>query len=180
MERSVRRTICWLTCLGLLNASTGQTEDRPDFSESSIEFFEKQVRPILTSRCLECHSSDKTPKGGLNLDKRDAVLRGGDTGPAVVLDKPATSLFISAINYGDIYQMPPKSKLPADEIAVLTKWVELGLPWPKEASTTASNVKPFDLAARAAEHWCWQPLKDGMSLRSNKRNGLDRRSTDLF
>ncbi len=160
MDRFVRLVLLWLICLGLSVGSVGWTKDSSEFDESSLEFFEKQVRPILVAKCFECHSNGKgSLKGGLALDSRDALLKGGDTGPGVTLDKPAESLFVSAINYGDVYQMPPKSKLPANEIAVLTRWVEMGLPWPKEEASKAGTVKPFDLASRTSEHWCWQPVK---------------------
>src|SRR4051794_12843438 len=74
------------------------------------EFFEKQVRPVLVARCFECHSgkTDK-PKGNLRLDSRTAAVKGGDTGPAIVPGKPKESLLIDAINYGEQYQMPPKT-----------------------------------------------------------------------
>ena len=161
MERLMRMSLRMLTCFGLVLTSVGMAGDKPVFDDASIEFFEKEVRPILAARCLECHASGEKPfKGGLRMDSRDAILKGGDTGPAVTLDKPAGSLLISAINYGDVYQMPPKSKLADHEIAVLTKWVEKGLPWPHETASAAGTVKPFDLASRAAEHWCWQPVKD--------------------
>src|SRR5438132_14160122 len=63
--------------------------------DAGTEFFEKHVRPILVSRCYECHS-DKTakPKGGLRLDSRAAALKGGDTGPAIIPGKPKESLLI--------------------------------------------------------------------------------------
>jgi Protein of unknown function (DUF1553)/Protein of unknown function (DUF1549)/Planctomycete cytochrome C len=161
MDRFVRLVLLWLACLGLTAGSEGWSKDPSTFNESSLEFFEKEVRPILVAKCFECHSSGEgSPKGGLTLDSREGLLKGGDTGPGVTLDKPAESLFVSAINYGDVYQMPPKSKLPANEIAVLTRWVEMGLPWPKEAASKAGAVKPFDLAARTSEHWCWQPVKN--------------------
>ena len=161
MDQIVRLVLLWLTCLGLTFVSVGWSKDSLEFDEKSLEFFEKEVRPILVAKCFECHSNGKgSLKGGLALDSREALLKGGDTGPGVTLDKPAESLFVSAINYGDVYQMPPKSKLPANEIAVLTRWVEMGLPWPKEAASKAGTVKPFDLASRTSEHWCWQPVKN--------------------
>ena len=135
--------------------------------EQNFEFFEKQVRPILATRCYECHSGrvDK-PKGGLRLDLREAALKGGDTGPAIVPGKPRESLLVDAIRYDGLYQMPPKSKLPAEEIAILTRWVELGAPWPQtdnapEATSKggAGQEKEFDLSRRRAEHWCWQPIR---------------------
>ncbi len=133
--------------------------------EQGDEFFEKRVRPILVSRCFICHSGKladgaKEPKGNLRLDSREAALKGGDTGPAVVPGKLKESLLVDAINYGQLYQMPPKTKLPPEEIATLTKWVEIGAPWPKAAGEgVAAKEKVFDLAKRKAEHWCWQPVK---------------------
>lgn len=153
-----------LTLIGMAgNSSSAEEPAKPGervFDESALEFFEKQVRPILTSRCTECHGNGKgDPKGGLDLTSRAAVLRGGDTGPAIVPGKPKDSLLVSAIEYGDLYQMPPNTKLPAAEIATLSKWVEMGAPWPKEASS-AGTVKPFDLTERTRDHWCWKPIVD--------------------
>jgi Protein of unknown function (DUF1553)/Protein of unknown function (DUF1549)/Planctomycete cytochrome C len=130
--------------------------------QAGEEFFEKQVRPILVARCQECHSGRiAMPKGGLRLDSRAAALQGGDTGPAIVPGNVKQSLLVEAINYGELYQMPPKSRLPADEIAVLTKWVEMGAPWPADvaAAILAGPTAEFDLAKRKADHWCWQPIK---------------------
>ena len=131
--------------------------------DAGIEFFEKQVRPILVARCYDCHSGkladgETEPKANLRLDSRAAALKGGDTGPALVPGKPKESLLVDAINYGELYQMPPKSKLPAEEIAALTKWVEMGAPWPAEAAAATAAGSGFNLAERKAEHWCWQPL----------------------
>lgn len=151
------RFVCGIW-LYLVAITCVQAESAAD--EAAHEFFEKEVRPILVARCFECHAGgSKEPRGGLRLDSRDLILKGGDTGPAVSLESPATSLLLSTINYGEIYQMPPKSKLPANEIAVLTKWVEQGIPWSPNVKAAEGAVKPFDLASRAQEHWCWQPLQ---------------------
>lgn len=126
---------------------------------AGVEFFEKKVRPLLVARCQGCHGAEKQ-KGNLRLDSREAVLKGGDTAPAVVPHKPDESLLVDAIRYGETYQMPPKSQLPADEIATLVHWVRIGAPWGREA--VAESVQPaatFDLWARA-KHWSFQPLAD--------------------
>lgn len=133
-------------------------ETSPEFPPAAIEFFEKEVRPLMAAACYECHSRDaKTLRGGLMLDARADILKGGDTGAAIVPGKPKESLLVDAINYGDTYQMPPKKRLAPEQIAVLTKWVEMGAPWPKE--TTKVDPKKFDLIARRSSHWCWQPVK---------------------
>jgi mono/diheme cytochrome c family protein len=93
------------------------------------EFFETKVRPVLADNCLECHGAEKH-KGGLRLDVRAAMLKGGDTGPAVLPGKPDESPLIEAIRYEGDVQMPPKKKLNAQEIAALTDWVKRGAFWP--------------------------------------------------
>ena len=127
---------------------------RPEWSS-----LRKKFARLLAARCHECHGPQKQ-KGNLRLDSRAAVLAGGDTGPAVVLAKPDESLLVDAIRYGETYQMPPKSQLPAEEIATLVEWVRRGAPWGHE--TAGDGAKPaasFDLKARAG-HWSFQPLAD--------------------
>src|SRR5262249_55017392 len=72
-----------------------------------VEFFEKRIRPVLVDQCYQCHStkSDKV-RGGLLLDTRDGLLKGGDSGPAIVPGKPDESLLFKAIRYED-HEMPP-------------------------------------------------------------------------
>ena len=141
----------WLLAL----ATLGGTDD-----PAGAEFFEKEVRPLLVSRCQSCHGSEKQ-KGELRLDSRAAALLGGGNGPAVVPGKAGESPLVEAINYGDLAQMPPKSKLSAEEIATLTKWVEIGAPWPDSAPSSEAATKAggaFDLAARS-KFWSFQPVR---------------------
>lgn len=133
-------------------------DERKGQTPADLEFFEKEVRPVLSARCQKCHGA-QAQKGGLRLDSRTAALAGGSTGPAVVPGKPQDSLLVDAINYGDTYQMPPRSKLPEKEIAALTKWVERGVPWPAEhGPKPAAGGESFDLKERA-KHWSFQPLR---------------------
>jgi len=125
-----------------------------------VEFFEKQVRPVLIENCFKCHS-DKKQEAGLRLDSRSLMLKGGDTGPAVVPGQPQKSELIDAINYNaDGYQMPPSKKLKAAEIRALTKWVKMGAPWPNDKPVTASAAESgeIDLVERA-KHWSFQPIQ---------------------
>src|SRR5690349_2581030 len=70
-------------------------------ASSDFEFFEKKIRPIFVDNCYKCHSSQtaKGPKGGLLLDSKDGVLKGGDSGPAIVPEHPDKSLLVKAIHY---------------------------------------------------------------------------------
>lgn len=148
-----------LLSLPLLVASPLQADDSPTFSDADLEFFEKQVRPLLARRCHKCHSAKGKQQGGLRLDSREAALAGGDTGPAVAPGKPEESLLIDAINYGELYEMPPTGKLPAKEISVLTEWVKRGAPWPAGEQVVAVGEK-FDLQSRRQSHWSWRAIDD--------------------
>lgn len=173
----VRAIVC--IGIGLCTSGVGVAADTT-FDEASLEFFEKEVRPLLVRRCYECHSGEaKELKGELRLDSRAAVIAGGETGAAIMPGKPDKSLLVDAINYGDVFQMPPKSKLPAKEIATLTKWVAIGAPWPKEEPGAVAAKEKFDLQARKAAHWCWQPIQDPALPKVNASN-WPRQELDLF
>ncbi len=141
-------------------AVRGDDAPSPRDDPAAVEFFEAKVRPLLLSRCGSCHNDGKA-KGGLRLDSRAEAITGGPSGPALVPGKPEESLLVEAIRYGDGLQMPPKSKLPPEEIATLTRWVEQGAAWPVSAASApgGAKVKPFDLRERA-KHWSLRPVRD--------------------
>src|SRR3954471_6211668 len=109
--------------LGLAWAVGACAADPPP---EQVEFFEKKIRPVLVEQCYQCHSvkADKV-RGGLVLDTRDGLLRGGESGPAVVPGKPNESLLFKAIRYED-HEMPPKSRLPDAVIADFQTWIQRG------------------------------------------------------
>ncbi|HEY2895105.1 MAG TPA: c-type cytochrome domain-containing protein, partial [Pirellulales bacterium] len=110
-------------CLVLL-ASMGRAWAE-DFDAAAVEFFETSVRPLLVERCYKCHGDIATPKGGLKLTSRAAVLMGGDSGAAAIAGKAQESLLVEAIEYRDSLQMPPDAKLSQQQTDVLRKWVSL-------------------------------------------------------
>ena len=100
-------------------------------------WFEARVRPLLTERCIECHSAAKH-KGGLRLDTRGGWEKGGTSGAAVVPGNPDESLLIQAVRYtDDALKMPPKGKLAPAEIAALERWVQMGAHDPRTSSKPA-------------------------------------------
>jgi hypothetical protein len=163
-ERVRRAVAIWLGSLTIL-ALTGIEARASEPDPTAAAFFESAVRPILVERCQSCHGPAKA-KAGLRLDSRVALLAGGESGPAIVPGMPGESLLIDAINYGELHQMPPKSKLQNDEIAALTRWVAIGAPWPEprispkglKADPSPGTTAAFDLQARA-RHWSFQPLR---------------------
>ncbi len=141
-------------------ASTVTAQPRPTEAETGADFFERRVRPILVQRCYECHGPDSEHEAGLRVDSRGALLRGGDSGPAIVPGRPQASLLIDAINYGEIYEMPPDSKLPAEEIAVLTDWVRRGAPWPssgKPARPDSASSRGYQYTDEDRNYWAFVP-----------------------
>lgn len=130
---------------------------------ASVEFFEKRIRPVLVEQCYKCHSDEaKKLKGELYVDSRAGLLKGGETGPAIVPGDPAKSLLIKAISYADPdMQMPPKTRLSVQQTADLTAWVAAGAPWPAGPAASkepGARREAFDLQKRKAEHWAWQPV----------------------
>lgn len=95
------------------------------------------------------------------MTSRSLLLQGGDSGEAIVPGKPDKSLLIEAIRYESL-EMPPRTKMPNEEIGILVKWVEMGAPWPKnlEANRGAIAAAPFPLEERRESHWAWQPIQD--------------------
>ncbi len=139
------------------------------------EFFEKQVRPVLVEKCLACHGVEKT-KGELRLDTREGLLKGGRGGVVVLPGKPKDSRLILAIRHTDEdLKMPPSAKLPPRDIAVLEKWVELGVPWPEKLKLTA----PDAITRAAVSHWAFKPVTrptvpEIRNSKSEIRNEIDR------
>ena len=127
------------------------------------EFFEKSVRPILVNRCGECHGPTGKAKGGLRLATREAILKGGETGPAAVPGRPKESLLVEVIHYVEEPKMPPKGKLSNSEIESLTKWVQIGMPWPEgkaaQAVGTIDVPASFKPTAEQREFWAFQPVR---------------------
>src|ERR1041384_2858590 len=123
-------------------------------SPEGVEFFEKKIRPILVDQCFKCHGESAKPKGGLRLDSRAALLRGGQSGPALVPGDPDRSLLIQAVRRtaADM-EMPPERALSAQQVADLVAWVRMGAPDPREGQSTIA-------APRQAESlWSLRPVR---------------------
>jgi cytochrome c553 len=127
---------------------------------AGLDFFEKKIRPVLAEKCYKCHSADAEKiKGGLLLDTREGIRRGGDDGPAVVPGKLEESLLIDAIRYQhkDTAMPPAKSggKLPDAVIRDFEKWVQMGAPDPREGEKKVVLKK--ESYEEAKKWWAWQP-----------------------
>ena len=103
-----------------------------------VEFFEKKIRPVLVEKCYTCHSAGFKIKGGLSIDSKPGMLKGGETGPAVIPGDPDKSLMMKAVRYkDDELKMPPKDPLSPEVIANLEAWIKMGAPDPREEPSSA-------------------------------------------
>ena len=128
-----------------------------------LQFVRDKVQPLLQARCAECHGRESEARGGLRLTSRSAMLQGGDSGAVIVPHKPDDSLLISAVRY-ESFEMPPRSRMPEQEVLILEQLIEMGAPWPAETDTSDSDAMPeqrheFPLQERIKSHWVWQPIQ---------------------
>ena len=150
----------YLLCLHL---STRSVSAQQEPSRAGLEFFEKKIRPVLESSCYMCHSTtSRRLQGGLLLDSREGMLKGGNSGQAAIIPgDPGRSPLIQAIRYSDPkLQMPPAVQLPAEQVRDFEEWVRMGAPDPRGQSAAARAVwRPDDLG-EARKFWSFQPVKN--------------------
>jgi len=129
--------------------------DEPAFvpTAEQLEFFERDVRPLLLASCGNCHG-EKKQWAELRVDSRDRLLKGGDTGPAIVPGDPDNSLLIQAVRRTGDYEMPPDQPLTAEQVAVLEKWVQMGAPWPEDQKSALAREELH------RTHWAFQPVSN--------------------
>ena len=147
-------------CTLFFSAFATSQEERP-LSAEGVQFFETKIRPVLVEQCYRCHSADgQAVRGGLSVENKDALLAGGESGPAVVPGNLEESVLWNAINYQD-YKMPPKNPLPKAVIEDFRKWIEMGAPDPRVSSGVVvhSKVTPEDIS-KGKEFWSFKaPVK---------------------
>ena len=144
MNRTITLTAMLLASLLAMDGHSARADERDDL-------FEAKIRPVLVGTCFRCHGDTKT-SGGLRIDSRETLLKGGESGPAIVPGKPEESLLIKAIQrQADVSAMPPEKDkaLRADQVAAFAAWVKTGAVWP---ATTAK----FEMA----RHWSFEPIRD--------------------
>jgi hypothetical protein len=154
----------WLTTLCGPPANAQSRNPERDASAVEIEYFEKEIRPILAASCYECHSAKTAdgPNGGLRLDRQSGWQQGGDGGPAIVPGEPAKSLLIEAIRYESL-EMPPDGRLPEATIAKLTEWIKRGASAPVDESEASSPNQTIDWSL-AKQFWAFQAPRRHQSL----------------
>jgi hypothetical protein len=131
-----------------------------------VEYFEKNVRPVLASKCQMCHNA-KAKTSGLDMSSGAAFFAGGASGSLINVDSPDQSLLLLALRYEGTLKMPPSGKLKEEEIARLREWIKMGAPWPgvdRNASgkpAVSSGTRKHGSAFTDAEwkYWAFQPVR---------------------
>src|SRR5580658_262482 len=127
-------------------------------AENPGEFFELRVRPVLAKNCYTCHTESQM--GGLRLDSRERVVKGGNSGPAILPGDAEHSLLIQAVSQTHPkLKMPPGGKLKDDEIASLKTWVNAGAVWPDTGPVIAEKSE-YKITPEQRAFWSFQPVRD--------------------
>jgi len=161
----------WLFCcasvvvslvLGVGQSARAEQPSAASLPAEQLSFFEKHIRPVLVRECYACHStSAEKIKGGLTLDSREGLRKGGDSGPAVVPHDVKNSLILKALRHVDEdLRMPPKKKLGDNIVADFEKWIAMGAPDPRDASAPLTRkAGEIDIEA-GRRFWAFQrPVK---------------------
>jgi hypothetical protein len=171
--------VCVVGWLGQTVAVAAPPKDAA-VDPKGIQFFEKNIRPVLVDHCYKCHSAKATKiKAGLVLDTEQGFLEGGDSGPALVPHQPNKSLLMEAIRHEGGLEMPPTGKLPDKLIADFEKWIKMGAPYPAatESKKVQAAAKQIDWK-EARQFWSFQPIKSPAvpAVKDNRwaRDDIDR------
>ena len=165
-------------------ASQKPSTENPALTPQAVEFFEAQIRPLLAESCYHCHTDDE--KGGLRLDSRERLLKGGESGPAIVPGDPDGSLLIKAVRHAAGAPKMPRSepKLGDAQINALAAWIKSGAPWPSavaNAKANTSSPKSADKVITAEQRAFWSfALLAQPSIPSVNRADWSRTDIDRF
>jgi mono/diheme cytochrome c family protein len=126
---------------------------------ASQQLFTRTVRPWLEKNCVECHGGAKV-KSDFNLSSRETLLKGGDKGVAVVPGRGQNSSLVKYIRHAEKPYMPPKKPAaPADIVAAVTRWIDLGAAYNKPLGDVVAAKKPLTVTEKDQDYWAYRPLQ---------------------
>ncbi|MDQ1471827.1 MAG: hypothetical protein QOJ99_3307 [Bryobacterales bacterium] len=165
-------------------SSTRGAAQTPEVTADSATFFETRIRPLLSQSCYSCHQ--RMHMGGLEMQSREALLKGGAHGPAIVPGHPEESLLIQAVEYKHPkIKMPPNGKLNEGDIALLTSWIKAGAIWPEtpavseKAAAESGKQAEYSITSEQRKFWSFQPVRKP-ALPEVKNSAWVRNDIDRF
>jgi hypothetical protein len=140
-------------------AAPSVAKDHAAQMTKGLELFKKHVQPLLRQRCLKCHGGKKI-KADFDLSTRKGLLRGGESGPAILLGKARASLLYQLITHAKEPRMPKGGKLAAGDVAQIAAWIDCGAPYdgPLAGPEKATSWTQKEVSADARRFWSFQPL----------------------
>ncbi len=134
--------------------------------------FERDIRPLLKTHCLQCHGEEEKPKGGVDLRQRRLMLTNSESGVVLVPGKPKLSRLLEVVASGE---MPKRGKkLPPEQIALLERWIRQGAPTVRPET---GEVPKFVITEEERSFWAFQPIRSpqppAVRARSQARNPID-------
>lgn len=178
-DRWKGRVVAWMAALaaGVMPAFAAAPTSVSPAAPEGVEYFERNVRPLLVEHCYPCHSAGAEKlKGDLRLDSKSGWQRGGASGkPAVIPGDPEASRLIQAVRRpSEELAMPPKQALSSEAVAILETWVRLGAPDPRSGGALLPDPR-----AEARHHWAFQPIRSP-ALPAVKQTGWVQNNLDRF
>ena len=157
-----RATLSWILLSLVVTCHTAAADEAVSDRNKNQAFFENQVRPLLLERCVDCHGAD-IAESDLRLDSRDRILQGGISGTAAIAGDIGASRIIQAVTGDGLERMPPDEPLTEREVAILKRWIRIGLPWtpdsmPNEGEPALGDQEAIGRVAKT--HWSFQPIQD--------------------
>jgi len=143
------------------SALADEPDDEPTKEVAeNIRFYNEKVKPLLKQHCYKCHGGGEKLEGELNVTYHEGLVEGGESGPAIDLDDPESSLILIAVRYDEL-EMPPEGELPESKIAIIEKWVSGGAHGPKdeEPAERSTAHAPPKVNDENRKHWSFQPVK---------------------
>lgn len=176
IRRFGSKSICVIAVLAMLPLMPRDLSAEP--TSEQISFFEKRVRPLLLENCTHCHGAEQQ-EGGLRLDSRNALLKGGDRGPAVIPEDAKNSLLVHAVRHSEDLEMPPDEEpLSEQHVADLARWINDGAAWPKDEQRIGAGTPIDRIAEIRGSHWSLQPVERPLPPESKEsqwaKNDIDR------
>lgn len=181
--RQVFRFLGLSSIVGFVAIAPSALNGQSPAEAEAIQFYAEKVHPILEANCFDCHGGEDKLKGNFRITSHAGLLRGGDYGPGIDEADPAKSVILDMVNYvSDDYQMPPKAKLPDEQIAILTTWItkyhgafDPALEIEGDAS---ERRRGFTVSDEDRQWWSYRPLRPDqappkVSESAWQENGID-------
>ena len=164
---STGKSVSWIRkIVGLSTLVAATAAGATAESAEGLEYFEKQLRPLLVAKCQMCHNA-QLKSGGIDFSSVEGFVKARDEAALISLDNPGESRLLGIVGYTAPKKMPPSGKLPDSEVAVFENWIRMGAPWPgaEQKTKMISASKDGVFTSEQKSYWAFQPISRPQSPR---------------